>query len=331
MYYHVRDAVFTFMFALLSISLTAGSANAITKPVEGLKLMNAAAYDTLKIQFDGAYNAGDYEKALEIAKQMDEAVAPHHWDNLYNIACLHALRGNKPKAYEYLYKAVDAGFWNAQQMMNDEDLASLKGEDLHRHLVRSAWANGYIWMLERDERKEFQKPDEVMAALEIRSGETVADIGAGSGYFTIPIAKAVGKDGTVLAIDISQHMLDYLERRLEAEQLENVELRRVERDDPELPEGGIDLILMVDTIHYIMSSGERTAYAKKLREGLAPGGRVVIIDYIPKPWEERPWGPPPEQHLSKETLNEEMAGAGLMVVKEYDFLPEQYFVVYGAE
>lgn len=331
MHTHVRNVIFHFMLASLSISLAIGSAHAVTKPVEGQEMMNAAAYDTLKIKFDEAYNAGDYEKALEIAKQMDEAVAPHHWDNLYNIACLNALRGNKPKAYEFLYKAVDSGFWNARQMMEDEDLASLKGDDLHRYLVRSAWANGYIWMLEREEREEFQKPDEVLKALELKAGQTVADIGAGSGYFTIPIAKAVGPEGKVLAIDISQHMLDYIGRRIKAEQLENVELRKVERDDPELPEGGIDLILMVDTIHYIMSGEERTAYAKKLREGLAPGGRLIIIDYIPKPWDERPWGPPPEQHLSKETLNKEMATAGLTVINEHDFLPEQYFVVYGAE
>ncbi|HUV36882.1 MAG TPA: class I SAM-dependent methyltransferase [Patescibacteria group bacterium] len=288
-------------------------------------------YDTLKVQFDDAYAAKDYEKALELAKRIDEVVAPQHWDNLYNIACIHALRGDKPKAYEYLYKAVDTGFWNARQMMEDEDLASLKGEDLHRQLARSAWANGYIWMLEREERKEFQKPDEVMKALEPRAGETVADIGAGSGYFTIPIAKAVGPDGTVLAIDISQHMLDYLERRIKAENLENIELRKVERDDPQLPAGGVDLILMVDTIHYTLEREARTAYARKLREGLAPGGRVVVIDYIPKSLEERPWGPPPEQHLPKETLNEDMSRGGLKVIREYDFLPEQYFVVYGAE
>ncbi len=287
-------------------------------------------YDSLKIQYDEAFNDKNYERALELAEQIDEVVAPQHWDNLYNIACLHALRGDKPRAYEYLYKAVDAGFWNARQMIEDESLASLKGEDLHKHLVRGAWANGYIWMLEREEREEFQKPDKVMEALELGAGETVADIGAGSGYFTIPVAKAVGPEGKVLAIDISQHMLDYLDRRIKAEKLENIELRKVERDDPQLPPGDVDLILLVDTIHYTLEREARTEYAKKLRKGLAPGGWVVIIDYIPKSLEERPWGPPPQQHLPKETLNEDMASGGLKVIKEYDFLPEQYFVVYGA-
>jgi hypothetical protein len=113
-----------------------------------------------------------------------------------------------------------------------------------------------------------------------------------------------------------------------AEQVDNVELKKVEPDDPQLPPGGVDLIVMIDTMHYIT---ERTAYGEKLRRGLAPGGRLVIIDYIPKSWEERPWGPPPQQHLPKETLNADLARAGLKVVEDYDFLPEQYFIVYEAE
>lgn len=319
---------YTFPFVVIIIILACAAPPAYPAGEEREKL---PGYDSLKVQFDKAYGDENYERALELAKQIDEIVAPRHWDNLYDMACLHALRGDKSKAYEYLYKAVDAGFWNARQMMEDGDLASLKGEDLHKHLVRGAWANGYIWMLEREEREDFQKPDEVMRALELEAGETVADIGAGSGYFTIPVAKAVGPEGKVLAIDISQHMLDYLERRIKAEKLENIELRKVERDDPRLPPGGVDLILMVDTIHYTLEREARTAYARKLREGLAPGGRVVIIDYIPKSLEERPWGPPPQQHLPKETLNEDMAKGGLTVIKEYDFLTEQYYVVYGAE
>jgi hypothetical protein len=98
-------------------------------------------------------------------------------------------------------------------------------------------------------------------------------------------------------------------------------------DDPQLAPGSVDTILMIDAIHYVK---DRTAYAKKLLPGLAPGGRVVIIDYIPKPMSERPWGPPPEQQFPKEQLDREMAGAGFKVVAAYDFLPDQFFVVYGA-
>jgi hypothetical protein len=87
----------------------------------------------------------------------------------------------------------------------------------------------------------------------------------------------------------------------------------------------VDTILMVDAIHYVK---DRTTYATKLRAGLAPGGRLIIIDYRPKPMSERPWGPPPEQQFPRETLDAEMAAAGFKIVAAYDFLPEQFFVVY---
>ena len=102
----------------------------------------------------------------------------------------------------------------------------------------------------------------------------------------------------------------------------------IQGDDPQLPAGGVDTILMVDTIRYVQ---ELTEYARKLRAGLAPGGRLVIIDYRPKPWEERPWGPLPEQQIPRETLDTELAAAGLKPVKAHEFLPEQYFLIYGTE
>ncbi|NIO28669.1 MAG: methyltransferase domain-containing protein [Candidatus Latescibacteria bacterium] len=287
-----------------------------------------AEYETLRGQLEEAYKSGNYETALEIAEEMNTLVETRHYETLYDIACLYSLLGNKVKAYEYLQKAVDAGFWNHRQMRQDKDFENLWEEPRFKKLLRGAWSKGYIAMLEREERDEFQKPEEVMKALELKPGERVADIGAGSGYFTIRVAKAVEPAGKVWATDISDEMLDYIEKRLQSEQLENVELVKVSRDDPQLPASGVDMILMVDTYHYIQ---ELTEYAKKLRAGLAPGGRLVVIDFIPKPWEERPWGPPPQQHLSKETLSADLAKAGFKPAKEYDFLPKQFFIVYGVE
>jgi ubiquinone/menaquinone biosynthesis C-methylase UbiE len=286
-----------------------------------------STYETLKPQFEEAYQADDYELAMDLARKMNEALEWRHGETLYNMACLHALMGHRAEAYEWLERAIDAGFWSAQQIMQDDDLEGLRGEPRFRELVKRAWLKGYIWVLERDERDEFQKPDEVMRALDFQTGEKVADIGAGTGYFTIPVAKAVGPTGKVWAVDLMQELLDYLGRRLEVEGLENVEMKKVEPDDPELPEGGVDTILMVDTWHYIRDP----EYAKTMRAALAPGGRLVIIDYRPKPFDERPWGPTPEQQTSREELDGHMAEAGFRVVEEYDFLPEQYFVVYRAD
>jgi len=282
----------------------------------------------LEAQLKAAQESKDHSKALEIAESMHELLEPKHIETLYNIACLHCLLGDKDQAYAWLQKALDAGYWDFRHAMQDDDLGAIRGEERFRTMIRAAWVKSYIAMLEREERAEFQKPEEVMAALALKAGERVADIGAGSGYFTIPVAKAVGPAGVVWAIDIRQEMLDYIENRLRQEKLENVRLALVPKDDPQLPPAGVDTILMIDTLHYIQ---ERTEYVKKLRAGLAPGGRVIIIDYRPRPWEERPWGPPPEQQIPRETIDADFAEAGLKPLKVHDFLPEQYFVEYTAK
>jgi ubiquinone/menaquinone biosynthesis C-methylase UbiE len=165
-----------------------------------------------------------------------------------------------------------------------------------------------------------------MEALSFRAGERVADIGAGSGYFTIPVARAVGPTGVVWALDAAQEMLDYLDFRVRAQKIENIRLRKVMRDDAQLEPASLDTILMIDTIHYVK---DRVGYARKLRQGLAPGGRLVIIDYFPKPMSERPWGPVPEQQIPRQQMDADMAAAGFKVERAYDFLPEQYFVIYS--
>ncbi|MEJ2719961.1 MAG: class I SAM-dependent methyltransferase, partial [bacterium] len=208
----------------------------------------------------------------------------------------------------------------------DENFASIREEQRFKTLLRRVRIERYLEMLERPERDKFQKPEQVMETLAFKPGEKVADIGAGSGYFTIPVAKAVGKEGLVWAIDIRAEMLDYIDARLEGEGLENVRLMLVDPDDPQLPQGKVDTILLVDTWHYIRDP----EYAKKLRAGLAPGGRVVVIDYRPKPWEDRPWGPPEVQQTPKEEMDAHFAQAGLQPVQSYDYLPEQYFVIYEA-
>jgi ubiquinone/menaquinone biosynthesis C-methylase UbiE len=180
-------------------------------------------------------------------------------------------------------------------------------------------------MLEREERDSFQKPDEVMKALAFRPGEVVAEIGPGSGYFTTRVARAVGPEGKVHALDASQEMLDYLIRRLRVERLTNVIPTKISSHSPGLPEGGVDSILMVDVLHYIP---EKAVYAQKLKARLRPDGRIIVIDYTVKPLEERPWGPPPEQQASREEMDAAMATAGLRVREAFDFLPEQYIVVY---
>ena len=288
----------------------------------------APSFDQLKARFEQAQAAGDKAKALALAEEMNNLVEPQHYETLYAIARLHAQLGHKDLAYDWLQRAADAGYPDAFSIRGDDAFTDFRTEDRFKTLVRAVWARSYVALLERSNRDEIQKPDEIMKVLAFHPGERVADVGAGSGYFTVRVARAVGPDTPVLACDIAQEMLDYLAHRVQKEKLANVKLVKVLKDDPLLPAGGIDTVLMVDTLHYVQ---DKAAYAGKLKAALAPGGRVVIIDYIPKPMDQRPWGPPPEQQFSRETLDAAMAAGGLKPVAAYDFLPEQYFVVFQAK
>lgn len=284
--------------------------------------------DKLQQDLAKAYAAKDYVAALPIAEKLLEIREGQRIEMLYRIAALHCLQGHKEETYAWLGRLFEAGFGQFPRLRRDPEFGCVRDEERFTTMWRQAWAKQYIAMLERPERESFQKPKEVMAALALRPGERVADIGAGSGYFTIPVAKAVGPTGIVWALDIRQEMLDYIAKRLDVEKLTNVKLGLVKPDDPQLPAAGVDTILLVDTLHYVQ---DRAAYAKKLRAVLAPGGRVVIIDYIPKPFSERPWGPAPEQQFSKEQIDRDMAAAGLKPFKVHTFLTEQYFVEYAVE
>jgi ubiquinone/menaquinone biosynthesis C-methylase UbiE len=274
---------------------------------------------------EAARSAGDLAAAASLAGQLVDATEPSHVEALYAAAQFHARLGHREQAYLFLVRAIGAGFPDRGRLLRDEAFAAFRDEDLFKSLARRAWARGYTELLERPNREDVQKSPEIMKALAFRPGERVADIGAGTGYFTFQVAEAVGPSGTVLALDIAPEMLEYLDLRVKARKATNVSLRRVAADDPQLAPASVDTILMIDAIHYVK---DRAAYGRKLLPALAPGGRLVIIDYRPKPMSERPWGPPPEQQFPKEQLDGELSAAGFTVSQAYEFLPEQFFVIY---
>jgi len=283
--------------------------------------------DELRRQLAEALAAGDLDGSVPLAEQVAFVELGDYLDACYELLRIHCRRGDEEQAFETVETMFEAGYWDFRTMMSDEDLALVNTTDRFRAMVRAAWSKQYIGMLERDTRDAMQHPDEIMRRLAIRPGEVVADVGAGSGYFTVPVARAVGADGRVIATDIRQEMLDYIANRLTEEGISNVELVKVEPDDPGLPAGGVDLVLMVDVMHYVK---DRVPYGRKLRSALSPGGRLVVIDFRYDPEAKREFAPPPEQQVSRDTLDREMAEAGLVVAASYDFLPEQYFVVYRA-
>jgi predicted methyltransferase len=180
----------------------------------------------------------------------------------------------------------------------------------------------YIHHLEDPKRGEWQKPEKVMAKLRLKSGETVADLGAGSGYFTLRFAQAVGPQGKVYAVDIDPEMLDYIRQRARDSNVQNIQLVQALPHDPKLPPTSVDMIFICDTLHHI---SERSTYFPLLAKALRPGGRLVNIDFYKKPL---PLGPPLEMKIDKQEMIEEAKAAGFHVVQDFDFLPYQYFLVF---
>src|SRR5262249_1038264 len=156
--------------------------------------------------------------------------------------------------------------------------------------------------------------------LGIRPGDRVADLGAGSGYFTVRLADAVGPGGKVYAVDVDEAMNGYLRDRLRRAGIDNVEVILGRFDDPLLPNGGVGVVLVADPHHPL---GDRPAYFRNLRRDLAPGGRVAVVDFDGrKVWYMRWTG-----HITpREVLLSEMAEARYEVTEEFDFIDRQSFV-----
>lgn len=282
----------------------------------------------IRAEIDAAEKAGDLPKAITAAQTLAQVYQELEAEALYKAAVLEARSGKTEDAFKSLQAAFDAYLPFTKELVLGTDFPSLKGQDRYKKMVKKYRTKIYIEMLERPERDSFQKPAEIMAALALKPGERVADVGAGSGYFTRLIAKAVGSKTKVLAVDINPDILEYLGKRMADEGITNVELKQSTKDDPQLPPTGLDTVFLVDTIHYVK---DMVPFIQKLKAGLVPGGRLVIIDYNPKSWAERPWGPAPEDQLAREKLDEAMKAAGLTPKKVHTFLPEQYFVEYGVE
>ena len=181
-----------------------------------------------------------------------------------------------------------------------------------------------LGLLESPDRAAWQKPDQIMDALRISDGAAVADIGAGSGYFTVRLAQRVGPKGIVYAQDVQREMLEVIRRRAKLEGLQNVQLRRGQGSDPNLPAGALDAILVVDT-YYQVTPAVRVMFLKNLAAALKPNGRLGIVEY--KPGRGGP-GPDAEERLASSIVETDARTAGLRVLAREN-LPYQYLVVLG--
>ena len=182
-----------------------------------------------------------------------------------------------------------------------------------------------LGLLEAPDRDIWQHPDQVMDELAVAEASTVADIGAGSGWFTIRLARRVGPNGTVYAEDVQSEMLAAISRRVTAEGLLNVKTVLGQESDPRLPAKALDAVLMVDAYHEIE---DRVTFLRNLAKALKPQGRLGVIDFNLKGGGP---GPPTEERVSPEVVVKDAALAGLRVLSQETFLPYQYFLIFGLE
>ena len=207
-------------------------------------------------------------------------------------------------------------------------VAALSAQQRHpvsgRVIAPVMGVGGAAW-LERPERESEEAPSRAVEALELAPGMVVADIGAGSGYYTVRMASKVGPTGKVFATDIQVGMLSLLMRRVNSAGIKNVVPVQGAVDDPRLAAASIDLALMVDVYHELAAP---QVFVRRLRDALKPDGRLVLIEFR----KEDPRVPIQEAHkMSVEQVRQELGADGYAIDKVIDVLPWQHIIVLKAK
>jgi len=180
-----------------------------------------------------------------------------------------------------------------------------------------------LGLLDAPDRDLWQRPDQIMDAMAIADASVVADIGAGSGWFTIRLARRVGPQGLVYAEDVQRDMITAISRRVGREGLSNVRPQLGLKNDPRLPERSLDAALLVDAYHEIE---DRVGVLRNLARALKPQGRIGVIDFK---LDGTGPGPEPDERVSPDVVVKDAEEAGLKLIRQEPFLPYQYFLIFG--
>jgi ubiquinone/menaquinone biosynthesis C-methylase UbiE len=188
----------------------------------------------------------------------------------------------------------------------------------HRFDDADRWSEHF----DSPERDAWQKPQVVIEALGVQPEQFVADVGAGTGYFTVRLSRVVGRKGRVIAVDVEPAMVEFIRTRATTAGLDNIESILTRPNEPGLEPSSVDLVFICNTWHHI---DDRLRYLGRLRGVLRPGGRVAIVDFKPG---ELPVGPPKGHKLAAETVVAEFTQAGWKLREAIDVLPYQYVLVF---
>jgi ubiquinone/menaquinone biosynthesis C-methylase UbiE len=182
-------------------------------------------------------------------------------------------------------------------------------------------AEKYIAFLERADRAAWQKPDAVVNALGLSGGETVVDLGAGSGYFTFRLAKVLPR-GKVIAADTEAEMIRHIHHKATTEGISNVQPVLIQPADPRIP-AEADVVFVCDVLHHV---ADRAAWLDKLVGEMKVGARLVLIEFKEGPL---PEGPPESAKITRAQILDLLTKAGLTLVSERaDLLPYQTFLIF---
>jgi ubiquinone/menaquinone biosynthesis C-methylase UbiE len=216
--------------------------------------------------------------------------------------------------------AINAQAPAAKQEQTPPALTEYKG----RTIAPTMTYHGAAWLV-RDNREQEEHCETLLKALKLQPGQVVCDMGCGNGYYTLPMAKLIGKTGRVLAVDIQPEMLHMLDLRAKEARIFNVKPIQSTVVDPKLPEGEVDLILLVDVYHEFSHPEQMLA---AMRKALKPSGRVALVEFRL----EDPEVPIKLEHkMSKEQIMKEFPPNGFKLVGEFEKLPWQHVMFFGRD
>jgi len=222
-----------------------------------------------------------------------------------------------------LFAAVNSGVAQAQEKP-EAPIPEPLTKYLGRRIALPMSYHGIPW-LNRPERIQEENPEEMLEQLKVQPGMTVCDMGCGDGYYTIELARRVGPTGKVIAVDIQPEMLQELSRRCEQNNLKNVDMILGLPHDPKLPEGKLDLILMVDVYHEFSNPIEML---DSMRRSLKKDGRIALVEFRG----EDPQVPiKPEHKMTKKQILKEYEANAFRLVDQYDRLPWQHLMFLGPD